>query len=448
MAKCSSNADCRAAEGYACDPLWKACMIPNGGTIVPQVCAAPAGLARDPAFAPATPLSTATSPGIYQFEPSAVLATDGSLVALYITRGSIMEGNALGLSQIDAANRVTQVPFTTGRASAFDPWLARDARGKLHAVWLGFDGRSQHQQIAFATSTDRGATWTTPVAVHEASDCPADEPDCLDKPMIAIGPDPQRKGEEIIYVAYAAEALRIRASRDHGATWSTPTTPLVGIYGNMTVGADGTLHVVTLNGGPNGAYGSADQMIEYAASSDGGATFTKPQQISGGGESLPFFFSNPSIAVDSARKWIYLAYTRGTRDAKWDLVIAASKDGGKTWKRTRIGDDPACAIHMVPNLALDPKTGQLHVAWYDSRGPRYAHAVCAPGAATCKQVGRINELPFATLSTVRHSAKWIGEYETLVIDNARRVLHATWSQPVDENGKIVTRIFHARAKLP
>jgi hypothetical protein len=448
LARCGSDADCRVAEGYLCDPQWNACMIPNTATIVPRSCPAPAGLARDPAFAPSTALSSASSPGLYQLEPSAVVADDGSLVALYLTRGPITEGNALGLARIDAANRVSQLALSTGRESAFDPWLARDARGTLYAVWLGFDGRSEHQEIALATSTDRGTTWSKPVPVHEPGDCAADEPDCLDKPMIAVGPDPQHRGSEIVYVVYSASGLRVRASRDHGATFGPPRTPLVGIYGDLAVGADGTLHLVTVNGGPGGAYGSADQTVEYASSSDGGATFTDPLRVSGSGESIPFFFSNPSVALDNARRWIYLVYARGTRDAKWDLVVAASKDKGKTWKRTRIGDDPACAIHMVPNLAVDPKTGLLHVAWYDSRGPRFAHAVCTPGAATCKQVGRINDVPFAALSTVRHGAKWIGEYESLVIDNARRILHATWSQPVDEAGKIVTRIFHARARLP
>jgi len=409
------------------------------------------GIGRDPAFSPSTALSSAKTPGIFQFEPSTVVTDDGGLVSVFTSRSTLFDGNSLGLARIDGAGRVSaDLPFASERPSNFDPWVARDAKGKLYAVWLAFEGRGAHQQIAMATSSDRGVTWTKPVPVHDAGDCPKDEPDCLDKPMVIVGNDPKRKGEQIVYIAYAADGLRVRASRDGGATFGPAVTPLAGIYGNLAVGADGALYVVTLNGGPQGAYGSADQKVEYAMSLDGGATFTKPRAISGFGESLPFFFSNPSVAVDDARRWLYVAYTRGGRDAKWDLVIMASNDKGKTWRRTRIGDDPACSIHMVPNIALDPTTGQLHVAWYDSRGerPRYAHAVCSIGAAACKQVGRIDDVPFAALSTVRHGSKWIGEYQTLVVDNARRVLHATWSQPVDENGKIVTRVFHAKAKLP
>jgi hypothetical protein len=161
---------------------------------------------------------------------------------------------------------------------------------------------------------------------------------------------------------------------------------------------------------------------------------------------IPFFFSNPSVAVDDRRRIIYVAYARGGRDAKWDIVVAASRDAGLTWRRTKIGDD--CAIHMVPNIAVDAQSGTVHLAWYDSDGGgRFAHATCPAGAASCTAWGAINSVPFAALSTVRHGSKWIGEYESLVIDDKRRVLHAVWTQPVAEGGKIISRIFHAAAKL-
>ena len=450
LAKCTSDADCRAAEGYVCDAQWKACMMPNSGTIVPRACPILAGYGRNPAFAPSVALSTAAAQGIYQFEPSAVVTDDGGLVALYITRSKIFDGNTLGLARIDGAGRISpDLPFATGKPSNFDPWLARDAKGTLYAVWLGFEGRGQKQEIGLATSRDRGLTWSKPIAVHDPADCPAGEADCLDKPMVTTGVDPRLRTKQIVYVAYAADGLRVRASRDGGATFGTPVTALAGIYGNWVTGKDGTLHIVTLNGGPPGAFGSADHRVEYTASTDGAATFAKPLRVSGRDETLPFFFSNPSIALDDRRGWLYIAYARGGRDAKWDLVIGASKDRGKTWKRIRLGDDPPCSIHMVPNLALDPTTGSLHVAWYDHRGerPRFAHAVCTPGATKCAQQGRIDDQPFAALSTVRHAARWIGEYQSLVVDDKRRTLHAVWTQTVDEAGKVISRVFHAKAKL-
>ena len=53
------------------------------------------------------------------------------------------------------------------------------------------------------------------------------------------------------------------------------------------------------------------------------------RRLSGRDEVLPFFFSNPSVAVDSKRGWIYAAYTRGGRDAVWDLVIAGVQGQGQ-----------------------------------------------------------------------------------------------------------------------
>jgi hypothetical protein len=447
MRGCANDTDCRADQGYVCDPQWKACIMPNMAALVPKACPQPKP-ERDVAFGASEPWSTAKSPGIYQFEPSAVLASDGGVTAMYITRGAMTEGNVLGVSRIDGKGIATiGVPFSSSKGNHFDPWLARDRKGMLYAVWLGFDGRSEHQEIALATSSDAGATWTTPIAVHDPGDCKDGEQDCFDKPMVTVGVDPKSKSE-IVYVMYAGgeAGLRVRASRDGGKTFGAAVTALEGIYGTTVVGTDGRLHVATLDGGPNGAFGSADQRVEYTVSVDGGATFAKPITVSGRDEMIPFFFSNPSIAVDDRRKIIYVAYARGGRDAKWDIVVAATRDAGKTWTRTKLGDD--CAIHMVPNVALDPTSGTLHVAWYDSDGGgRFAHATCAVGAASCTSAGAINGVPFAALSTERHGSKWIGEYESLIVDDQRRVLHAVWTQPVDEAGKRVSRIFHASAKL-
>ncbi|HET9485193.1 MAG TPA: hypothetical protein VFO79_14625, partial [Xanthomonadales bacterium] len=221
------------------------------------------------------------------------------------------------------------------------------------------------------------------------------------------------------------------------------TAMMLGGYANAALGADGRLHLVAIDGGPLGAYGSANQRVLYS-------TPGRTVVVSRRDEMIPFYFANPSIAVDSRRRWIYIAYVRGGRDAVWDIVLAASKDGGQTWTRTRIGDDPACAIHMVPNLAVDTTTGTLHVAWYDSRagmpahsGGRFARATCGAGLAKCTQVGRIDDEPFGALSTVRGHGGWIGDAASIVVDEKRRALHAVWTRPGSD-----VRVVHAKAKLP
>lgn len=192
-------------------------------------------------------------------------------------------------------------------------------------------------------------------------------------------------------------------------------------------------HRVSIDRGLGG-YGSAQRTIAYRASG-------RPVTVSRRDESLPLHLSTPAIAVDVRRKWIYIAYVRGARDGVWDLVLAASKDG-VTWSYARIGDDPPCALHAVPTLAVDGR-GTLHVAWYDTRGGhgRFAHATCGAGLVKCTQRGRINDVPFAAFSTV----PGVNDAATLVVDG--NVLRASWTQAIDEDGSMISRSFRAEAKL-
>ena len=444
LARCTSDADCRADEGYACDPAWRACMIPNRAAIVPRACPAPLGLARSPGFGGSVPLTIAST-GAHQLDPAAVVTDDGGLAVLATTRAA--DGRtSLVTARVDppGTSSVT-LPLFAPRAHQAEPWLARDARGALYAVWLASDppgagAPGPRHEIGLATSRDRGATWRLGAPVHDPIDCaheadaeaPWPRPRCVERPMIAVGPDaaPGRRGKDAVHVLYAADGLRARTSRDGGATFTPARTILAGAVGDVALGADGRIHAVALHGSPHGAYGSAQHRVEYTTSGDGGATFAPPLTVSVRDELVPYYFAGPRVAADARRGWVYVAYARGGRDARWDLVIAASKDLGKTWRRARLGDDPACAIHMLPSLAVEAATGRLHVAWYDNRGGgRFAHAACAAGATACVQRGRIDDAPFAPLSTGRLHPTWLGATARLLFDEPRRALHAVWTQP-------------------
>ncbi len=441
MKRCARDADCRADEGYLCDPQWKACLVPNSATIMPRQCPAPSGPAHDVAFAPSTQLSTAASPGLSQLDPAAIVSSTGAITVLFSSRPQ-----AIGQSLLGGGHEIIDAPFSaaTGAGSrGGEPALARDAKGTLYAAWVVGATEAAAPHVRLTRSTNAGVTWSAPMIVSSPGDCTGDAA-CVARPMIVVGKD-------VLYVIYsAAGGLRVRSSRDGGATLSQAVTALEGIHASATIGIDGRLHLLSLVGGPTtGGFGSAKHRIDYAVSANGGRSFTRPQRISGRDDMLPFYFATPSIATDSKRRWIYAAYIRGGRDAVWELSLLASKNNGATWKRTRIGDLPSCAIHMIPNLAVDPTTGAVHVAWYDNRGPgRFAHARCASGLALCTQLGAINDVPFATLTTARDTAWSIGERAVLAIDDKRRTLHAVWTQPIVEGGKAVSRTFHAAAKLP
>jgi hypothetical protein len=442
---CASDADCRTGEGYVCDPVWHACDLPGLAAPKAPVCAARSTPLAKRAFGAAIQLTDDHTPGVYQFEPATTVADDGQVVAVYTTGARMGEP-----SEPRVLRGTADASMPHDREHAFDAWIARDARGRLHAVWLAFDGPAApetHMMIAYATSADDGQTWSAPRAVHDPKDCPDEQPGCLDKPMIAIGKD-------TIYVAYATEAegregLRLRASTDGGATWGDSVAVMPASYGELAV--DGrTLYAVGVDGSPRGgAFGAVGQTITLATSADGGATWSAPRAVSGDGESIPFFFVNPGVEVDAARHHIYVSYARGAADAAWDIVLATSSDGGATWTRTVVNDDGHCAAHMVPSIALDAKTGRVHVTWLDDRDGHgaLAYAVCEPGGARCGANQRVSDAPFAAFSFVRHSGPWVGEYDGLVIDAKRRVLHAVWTQPVAGPDGPVSRIFHAEAKL-
>ncbi|MFN0249177.1 MAG: sialidase family protein [Kofleriaceae bacterium] len=407
---CTTDADCRAQEGYVCDATWRACVTPNSLAIALRSCPAPA--------------------------PKAIPARDRSFGAPVTldARSPIAVVGPAGVFALPASDR--------RRA----PSLARDRKGILYATWL--DPARDNPEVLLSRSRDGGTTWSEPDRVDDPADCIAYDTrrgDCLAEPTVVIGPNPEIKGDEVVYVLYgAADGLRVRSSRDEGATFRAAVTALPGTIASAEVSADGALHVIAIESLSGiGVFGSANHQINYSVSRDVGRTFARPIRLDRRDELLPVYFARPQIAIDTRRRSIYALYVRGGRDGIWDLMLLASKDAGATWKRTRIGDEPACAIHMVPQLALDPARGTLHVAWYDNRGGgRFAHATCTPGAQKCTQHGAINDAPFA-MSAERLTPASIEERATLIVDDKRRTLHAVWAE-VTTGGM---RVQHASAKL-
>jgi hypothetical protein len=207
---------------------------------------------------------------------------------------------------------------------------------------------------------------------------------------------------------------------------------------------------VTWDEGKPDRYGDPLIRIEYVRSEDGGKTFSEPLRVSAPGEPVPLYYATPQVAVDVERGFIYSVYPVGTIDQGWDLMLAASKDGGRTWTRTRVNDDPRCATHVAPSAGLDPKTGTLHIVWQENRSGRggLAYASCLEGGTLCMPNESVSATPYATFRLGRHGSDWLGDYQTLLIDPERRQLHAIWAQPVSEGSEVLSHLFYARGSLP
>ncbi|MCB9561532.1 MAG: exo-alpha-sialidase [Kofleriaceae bacterium] len=450
LAGCASDADCRGDEGYVCDPTWKACTMPE--MLGPKIAACDEPARKRGIFDAAEEVSTAAGPGLYHHEIAAGLLPNGAIVGLYIAGGAMGAPNSLGMVRVAADGTLIEGDreFKTARENHFDPWVAVDKKGVVHAVWLGFDGGhapEKNMEIGYARSADGGKTWTEPRPIQAVADCPAGTDGCMDKPMIAIGPDPKKKGKQIIYVSYysePAEGMRLVTSRDGGDTFSeTSVAVLPGAYGDLEVDSKGVVHAVAVVSSPAHAFGSPDGTIQYTRSTDGGATFSEPVTVSASAEDIPFYFVNPTLGIDAKGKRVDIAYASGGPDLKWNIALVSSKDG-KKWSRMLVDAGSACN-HSVPNLAEDA-SGKVHLTWAESRGGgAIAHTTCT--TSKCAAPDLVSSQPFARYSFARHAAVWTGEYATLLVDAKHKRIHALWSQVVDEDGKAVARIFHAAGKL-
>lgn len=451
-AQCTSDADCRVDEGYACDPVWSACLLPGIMPVAPKapVCAPEERLARR-RFGEPVQVSTGVGGGSADLEVSAALDADGGLTAAYIARTRLWAPNPMGLATIRADGTIERdrsLPDDQGMH--FDPWMASDRKGRLYLTWLGFNGQERDMRIGLATSED-GRTWSAPISAHDAeTDCPNNAPHCMDKPQIAIGPDARKPGRDAIYVVYFAQgSQRMVKSTDGGRSFSSSVKVSEYSYGDLRVDDRGGVHIVKSMVSPQSpkSFGDPQGRIEYIYSKDG-EKFSAPITVSRPGEGIPGMFVNPQVVPDRKRRTLYVLYPSGSADARWDLHLAVSTDWGRTWQHHRVNDDAPCASHMLPAAALDPRTGRVHVMWVENRGGTGQVAYSSCDARGCEANERISEQPFAAYSFVRHSSKWLGEYNALVLDEKRRVLHAVWAQPVDEDGVPRSRIFHATAGLP
>ncbi len=444
---CASDDDCRKDRGYACHPAWKAC---TQWLVSPKLATCTAPAPPRTSFGPVTQLSTAAGPGGYHMEPAAAIDASGNLTALYMARNDSFESSALAASTLSASGTLSaERPFRGSSKELFDTWMARDRAGKLHAVWFGHDGFDTNSKIGYASSVD-GVAWTAERNLLDAADCPS--AGCTDKPMIAVGRDPTDAAKDVVYVLHGTPAgVRVLTSSDAGGTFTKGALiPAIGVYGDVEVATNGSVHVVGASGSTSAnRLGDVANTVEYTSSTDGGKTFTALRTVEDPAEPTPFYFVNPQVVYDATRSLVHVVYAAGTPDGKWDIRLATSADGGATFTRIKVNDDAPCANHATPTIAIEPASGKLHVAWIENRGGigRVAYTTCTPDGATCAANEAISDRPFASYELARHTPQWIGEYFSLFVDPGGTRLHAVWTQPVAEPAGVRSRIFHAARGL-
>ena len=140
-----------------------------------------------------------------------------------------------------------------------------------------------------------------------ARDCPTDQRNCLDKPMLIAGSDARNPKREVLYVTFFSmpDGPKVVRSSDGGKSFTPSLSVGGGVYGDLTLSARGILHIadVVSTSEPTKVdrLGDVRNAIEYRRSDDGGATFSKPVTVSEPGTPVPFLFSNAQVLADERR---------------------------------------------------------------------------------------------------------------------------------------------------
>ena len=182
----------------------------------------------------------------------------------------------------------------------------------------------------------------------------------------------------------------LTTSADRGRTFSRPHRVLgplnfgVRMALDPTFGGQGRIHLVWLHStsDPSGGFGPPPNPILAAHSDDGGATFSSPVQVS---DRRRQRVVAPTIAIGGDRLLHAAYYDLGEDardyqglegpvwDGKWSLVVATSRNGGRTFERGSVAEpgvvphSRVMAVYIMPPAALAARGSRVCVAWADAR---------------------------------------------------------------------------------
>jgi hypothetical protein len=254
-------------------------------------------------------------------------------------------------------------PVNVSRSPKVFSWLPRiaiDAKGRIFVLWqeIIFSGGSHGGDILFARSEDGGATFSKPLNLSNS--VAGDGKGRINKDMWHNGSlDLAVAGDGTIYAAWTEYegALWVRRSTDGGKTFSRlvrigdpkpARAPALAvdskeIYLAWTVGDDR----------------SAD--IHIAKSTDGGASFSKPQIV----ERTPGYSDAPKLALDASGT-LHLVYAEADRGpfGRKHVRYTRSGDAARSFETPRDISGPDAGF---PALGIDGK-GNLYVLWERFQG--------------------------------------------------------------------------------
>ena len=268
-----------------------------------------------------------------------------------------------------------------------DPSLVFDTQGNAFygyiVVFFGNGKGVNGTEMAVAKSIDGGQTYAsvTFFAFNGGSD------HFNDKPMITADAGAGSPFRDNIYIAWDSAGggsatgggVHVATSTDHGASFTSsraddPSGPGRSIGASPFVGPDGTVFVAWNDFAAN--------VIAFARSSDGGATWQRPSIVSTKtavfdvgipAESFRRALVYPACGADRSngahRGRLYCSWMDLTAAGNTDIFLSFSDDKGNTWSRPEtVADQLAFPVDRFNHwMAVDPVTGDLNISFYDTR---------------------------------------------------------------------------------
>src|ERR1700688_1061973 len=235
-------------------------------------------------------------------------------------------------------------------------------------------------------STDGGRTWGEPAVVPGAAydrtfvACDRSSRGTSHGRLYAVGKMPIT-----VFGHHGADVIAFSCSRDGGAPFASPRLllpspdkELLNVVSDLLVTPEGRviLALETFDPPPPGAQLLAGR-ISIVTSDDGGQTFSEPRRMAvihhyGHAREAQSVkgLGGAQLALDTspgARRGTLFAVWLDAGDGSYQVMTAASPDGGATWSQpVRVNDNEGASNQSNPAIAVDGE-GVVGVSWNDRR---------------------------------------------------------------------------------
>jgi hypothetical protein len=251
-----------------------------------------------------------------------------------------------------------------------DAAVATDTNGYFYISTIALNNSDGNGTVAVYKSTDGGVTF--PIAVIAA------QTGSEDKEYITCDFTPGSPYKNTLYISWTrfsgSPGIKLMRSTNGGLNWSSAvnvsTSGTSGQGSDPAVGYNGEIYVVWMGG-------FSDDIQWFSKSTNGGQSFSAPQNIAEGPTPLiPFSQTGnltfPSIATDisSGPRFgnIYVTWC-DARNGDPDVFLIRSTDHGGTWSTpVRVNNDGIGngKLQCWPWIGVD-ELGRIAILYYDSR---------------------------------------------------------------------------------